>query len=140
MAKKSSLGVSKTMSDKIPYQRCYEEHGIIETESNKFTCAYEICRPLERIQTQYNVQLVRNCMESILTKVAQDGIAYQFCVRNRSVDTQDYLKEILISERREQKLDSYLTVSNQKKLGMLSEQESGDRHIQEDWRQRKAMI
>ena len=40
----------------------------------------------------------------------------------------------------EQKPDSYLTVSNQKKLGMLSEQESGDRHIQEDWRQRKAMI
>ena len=113
MAKKLSLNVSKTMSDKISYQRCYEEHGIIETENNIFTCAYEICRPLERIQTQYNVQLVRNCMESILTEIVEDGITYQFCVRNKRVDTQDYLKDILISKHGEQKLDSYIESYNE---------------------------
>ena len=113
MAKKSSLNVSKIIADKIPYSRCYEDYGIIETKNNIFTCAFEICKPLERIQTQYNVQLVRNCMESILTEIVQDGVAYQFCVRNRRVDTQDYLKEILISERREQKLNSYIELYNE---------------------------
>ena len=32
MAKKSSINITKNMADKIPYLRCYEEQGIIETE------------------------------------------------------------------------------------------------------------
>ena len=92
MEKKSNLNISKTMADKIPYQRCYEEHGIIETEHGIFSCAYEICSPTEQMQVQYNVQLVRNCMESILTEVVQEGNSYQFCVRNRRVgETSDVL-------------------------------------------------
>ena len=67
MEKKSNLNISKTMADKIPYQRCYEEHGIIETEHGIFSCAYEICSPTEQMQVQYNVQLVRNCMDMLLS-------------------------------------------------------------------------
>ena len=36
MAKKSSLNIPKNIADKIPYQRCYEEYGIIETENGIF--------------------------------------------------------------------------------------------------------
>lgn len=104
MTKKQSLNTSKTIADKIPYLRCYEEHGIIETENCVFTCAYEICRPTEQIQAPYNIQFVRNCMEEILTDTAQIGMSYQFCIRNRRVDTQDYLKDILVSEHDEVKL------------------------------------
>ena len=78
MAKKSSINISKTFADKIPYFRCYEEHGIIETEHCVFTCAYEICRPLEQIQTPYNIQFVRNCIEEILTDIIPMGMSYQF--------------------------------------------------------------
>ena len=108
MTKNSSLNISKHLAGKIPYVRCYEEYGIIETESNVFTCAYEICKPSEPIQTQYNVQLVRNCMESILTEIAQAGMSYQFCVRNSRVDTQDYLRNILVQGHADQKIDSYI--------------------------------
>lgn len=52
-------------------------------------------------------------MESILTEVVQEGISYQFCVRNRRVDTQDYLKDILVSECVEEKLDSYIEAYNE---------------------------
>ena len=76
MAKKSSLNISKNIADKIPYQRCYEEYGIIETENGIFSCAYEICGPTEQMQVHYNIQLVRNCMESILTEIVQEGISY----------------------------------------------------------------
>lgn len=112
MAKKSSINISKTLADKIPYFRCYEEHGIIETEHCVFTCAYEICRPLEQIQTPYNIQFVRNCIEEILTDIIPMGMSYQFCVRNRRVDTQDYLKDILVSEHGDVKLDSYVEAYN----------------------------
>ena len=113
MTKKTSLNISKNIVDKIPYQRCYEEYGIIETEHGIFSCAYEICSPTEQMQAQYNVQLVRNCMEAILTEVVKEGISYQFCVRNRRVDTQDYLKDILVSEHVEEKLDSYIEAYNE---------------------------
>lgn len=96
------------MADKIPYIRCYEECGIIETQNNVYTRGYEISNPEEKIQTQFNIQLVRNCMESILKDMAVDGMSYQFCVRNRRVDTQDYLKNILASEHGEEKLDDYV--------------------------------
>ena len=33
MTKRSTLNITKNMADKIPYIRCYEEHGIIETEN-----------------------------------------------------------------------------------------------------------
>ena len=53
MTKKTSLNISKNIVDKIPYQRCYEEYGIIETEHGIFSCAYEICSPTEQMQAQY---------------------------------------------------------------------------------------
>lgn len=108
MAKKSNLNISKSLADKIPYMRCYEEYGIIETQNNVYTRGYEISNPEEKVQTQYNIQLVRNCMESILKDMAVDGMSYQFCVRNRRVDTQDYLKNILALEHGEEKLDEYV--------------------------------
>lgn len=52
-------------------------------------------------------------MESILTEIVQEGISYQFCVRNRSVDIQDYLKDILVLEHGEEKLDSYIGAYNE---------------------------
>lgn len=100
------------MSDKIPYVRCYEEYGIIETENNTYSIGYEICRPIERIQAQFNIQLVRNSMETILKENALEGMSFQFCVRNRRVDTQDYLKGILVSEQGEEKLNSYICAYN----------------------------
>jgi len=108
MAKKSNLNISKSLEDKIPYLRCYEECGIIETQNNVYTRGYEISNPEEKVQTQFNIQLVRNCMESILKDMAVDGMSYQFCVRNRRVDTQDYLKNILALEHGEEKLDDYV--------------------------------
>ena len=101
------------MSDKIPYVRCYEEHGIIETENNTYSIGYEICRPLEQVKAQFNIQLVRNSMEIILRENALEGMSFQFCVRNRRVDTQDYLKGILVSEQGEEKLDSYICAYNE---------------------------
>ena len=108
MAKKSNLNISKSLADKIPYIRCYEEYGIIETQNNAYTREYEICTPKEQVQKKFNIQLVRNCMESILKDMAVDGTSYQFCVRNRRVDTQDYLKKVLVSEHGEEKLDDYV--------------------------------
>lgn len=40
--------------------------------------------------------------------MAVDGTSYQFCVRNRRVDTQDYLKNILVSGHGDEKLDVYV--------------------------------
>ena len=107
MAKKPSINITKNMTDKIPYLRCYEEQGIIETEYKVFTCGYEIRRPKEQIHTQYNIQFIRSCMESILNDVAEEGLSYQFSVRNRRVDEQGYLQNLLAKEHGEEKLDVY---------------------------------
>ena len=112
MAKKSSINIPKNMADKIPYLRCYEEQGIIETEHRVFTCGFEIRRLEKQIQTQYNIQFVRSCMETILKDVAEEGLSYQFCVRNRRVDEQGYLRNLLAKNHGEEKLDIYARAYN----------------------------
>ena len=98
MTKRSTLNITKNMADKIPYIRCYEEHGIIETENKVFTRGYEIRKPEEQIHSQYNIQFIRSCMETILKDVAEEGLSYQFCVRNRRVDEQGYITLFLICQ------------------------------------------
>lgn len=112
MAKKVTLNISKTMADKIPYKRCYEELGIIEIEKNIFTRGYQIENSKEQIQTSFHIQLVRSCMETILKDIALKGFSYQFCVRNRRLDPQKYLKDIFVTEQGEEKLDKYIGAYN----------------------------
>ena len=112
MSKNLNLNISKSMSDKIPYLRCYEENGIIETELNVYTVGYEICKSSDQMNSQFNIQLVRTCMENLLKESAKDGMTFQFCVRNRRVDTQDYLKGILAPEHNEEKIDTYVKKYN----------------------------
>ena len=112
MAKKSSINIPKNMADKIPYLRCYEEQGIIETEHRVFTCGFEIRRLEKQIQTQYNIQFVRSCMETILKDVAEEGLSYQFCVRNRRVDEQGYLQNLLAKNHGDKNLDIYVRTYN----------------------------
>ena len=112
MTKRSTLNITKNMADKIPYIRCYEEHGIIETENKVFTRGYEIRKPEEQIHSQYNIQFIRSCMETILKDVAEEGLSYQFCVRNRRVDEQGYLRNLLAKNHGEEKLDIYARAYN----------------------------
>ena len=112
MTKRSTLNITKNMADKIPYIRCYEEHGIIETENKVFTRGYEIRKPEEQIHSQYNIQFIRSCMETILKDVAEEGLSYQFCVRNRRVDEQGYLQNLLAKNHGEEKLDIYARAYN----------------------------
>ena len=44
---------------------------------------------------------------SILNDVAEEGLSYQFSVRNRRVDEQGYLQNLLAKEPGEEKLDVY---------------------------------
>ena len=46
-------------------------------KSNAYTGGYEICTPKEQVQTKFNIQLVRNCMESILKDMAVNGMSYE---------------------------------------------------------------
>lgn len=62
MAKKSNLNISKSLADNIPYLRCYEECGIIETQNNVYTRGYEISNPEEKVQTQFMIGLVSHVL------------------------------------------------------------------------------
>ena len=46
-------------------------------KSKAYTGGYEICTSKEQAQTKFNIQLVRNCMESILKDMAVNGMSYE---------------------------------------------------------------
>ena len=49
----------------IPYIRCYEEAGMIETDPGIFTRAYEITPPNYQKEITYSAKRVRECMKSV---------------------------------------------------------------------------
>ena len=95
MSKETQKTNRAFMHKHIPYQYCYEESGMIETEKNAYTITYVIKPKKEEAKGSYNSKLVRMIMESILQKIAST-FSFQFTLRNCHREKDEYLSEVTI--------------------------------------------
>ena len=86
------------MHNNIPYRYCYEEGGMIEIEKDIYTGSYEIMPPNKEKKGSYNSKMTKMIMEEILQKLAEK-FSFQFTIRNRYRDKDEYLASVMIDEK-----------------------------------------
>lgn len=86
------------MHNNIPYRYCYEEGGMIEIEKDIYTGSYEIVPPNKEMKGSYNSKMTKMIMEEILQKLAEK-FSFQFTIRNRYRDKEEYLASVMIDEK-----------------------------------------
>lgn len=61
----------------IPYLRCYEESGMIETEQGVYSRGYQIVQPEKAARHSITAKQVRAAMENIIRKLSE-RFTFQF--------------------------------------------------------------
>ena len=93
MSSKSQVCSNKLIQKNIPYLRCFEEAGMIETEQGVFSRCYRIMQPEGEVKHGFSSKQTRAVMENILQKLSEK-FTYQFTIRNSYMDPEEYLKAV----------------------------------------------
>lgn len=109
--KRNSLNIDKTMAAKIPYLRCYEEEGMIETRQGVYTKSYliEDIRP-ENI-SDYDTDMIMSRIESLINALP-DSVTVQFCIHNKTIEQEEYLKKVLVKPDKSEEINRYIDAYN----------------------------
>lgn len=105
-SKKVSVNAASVIANKIPYLRCFEEHGMFEIEHNKYSVTYAIHHPQSISDEQYIRSAVYSCMEKIL--VTLKDFTFRFTIRNSNISAEEYLDSILLPENREDNVNKII--------------------------------
>lgn len=105
--KRSSVAIDKNLASKIPFVRCYEEEGIIETTPGNFSKTY-IIGEIDTEQISKTSQAsARQVMQTLMNSFPQN-VSYEFTTYNRLIEQNDYLKRILIVPDKDETLNEYI--------------------------------
>ena len=102
-----SVAISKNLASKIPFIRCYEEEGIIETTPGNFSKTYIIGEiDMDQIEKTSSAS-ARQVMEQLMNSFP-DNVSFEFTTYNRLIDQDSYLKQILIFPDKDEVLNEYI--------------------------------
>ena len=91
-----SVAMPKYLEMVIPYDRCYEEMGIIEA-SGKYTRMYLVKDIRQECIKDYDGIIAQKKMEEMFRSFPKE-ICFQFVVHNRLVDEEKCLEKLYLSE------------------------------------------
>ena len=93
--KKTNITINSSLASRLPYSKCYEEEGIIQTKDGRYTKMYivEDIKP-ENI-SDFNYKIAQQKMEILLNSFPAD-ITFQFLVHNRLIDNDKFVSKIII--------------------------------------------
>ena len=94
----------------IPYERCYEEAGMIETDRGVYTHAYEIIPPKKTKEMTYSRERARDGIRKIF-RLASKG-TFQFVIRNARIPVNDYLEKIQLKAAGNASLQTHIEAYN----------------------------
>ena len=103
MRKKDSRRNAAAIKD-IPYERCYEEAGMIEVAKGVFTHSYEILKPVRTKEMTYSAERARGRMRSIFSLLGNRP--FQFVSRNSQIPEEAYLNGIMLKAEENDPLQS----------------------------------
>lgn len=104
---KNKVAIDQKLASKIPFIRCYEEEGIIETTAGNFSKTY-IIGEIDTEQISKTSQASARQVMQVLMNSFPKNASYQFTTYNRLIDQDDYLKRILIMPNKDEKLNEYI--------------------------------
>lgn len=93
--KKNNITINSSLAARIPYTRCFNEEGIIQSKDGRYTKMYlvEDIKP-ENI-SEFNSKVAQQKMAILLDAFPVD-VNYQFLVHNKLIDQEKYVTKIII--------------------------------------------
>jgi hypothetical protein len=79
----------------IPYLRCYEESGMIETEQGVYSRGYQIVQPEKAARHSITAKQVRAAMENIIRKLSE-RFTFQFFLCSTHMEQEEFIKSVEI--------------------------------------------
>ena len=106
--KKNRISIGSSLAGRIPYRRCHEEEGIIETQNGRFTRMYRIHGIDTDQATGYDPKTAQQKMAEIINGMPED-IIFQFVIHNRFVDADESRMQFLVDpDSKEEVLRPYV--------------------------------
>ena len=91
----SMLAAAKEIKRRIPYLRCFEEEGMIETSKGEFSKAYFIEGLSDKSIKNMNNKMFTKKFQGLLNNLPGD-VNVQFIFHNEQGDTESFLKQFLV--------------------------------------------
>ncbi len=89
------LNSPKSITDKIPYERVFEEEGVIEINKGEYSKAYFIKSMDNADTSKINNELIVKRFNILLNEIPSN-MACQFVIHNRLISEEAFLKKVLI--------------------------------------------
>ena len=103
--KRNTLVATKAIKERIPYLRCFEEEGMIETSKGVYSRAYFIEGMPDKSIKNMNNKMFMKKYQGLLNRLP-GNVNVQFVFHNEQGDLEGFLKQFLVvpKERRQGKL------------------------------------
>lgn len=93
----------------IPYDKCYEDMGIIENHANSYSIAFRIFND-KSVVSSIDTELVYMAMNHLIKGLS--NVRFQFLIRNVPIDVSDYLDSIKLEKNRDSKTNEIIDKYN----------------------------
>ena len=93
----------------IPYDKCFENSGIISSANGAYSKSYRV---VNEKKTDSTIDLEHIYMSIAELYVGLKDTTFQFVIRNAVIDKDEYLKEIQIEETEDRRIDTIISNYN----------------------------
>jgi len=108
---KSGVAIDANLAAKIPYVKCYEEEGVIETKPGNYSKSY-IIGEIDTDEIPKTSQASARQVMQVLMNSFPQNVSYEFTTHNRLIEQEAYLKQILVVPQKDEKLNEYIDEYN----------------------------
>lgn len=109
--KQNGIAIDPNLASRIPYVRCYEDEGIIETSEGNYSKSYIIGAIDQNAVTDMSIVTARQSL-ALLMNDFPTNVSFEFSTHNMLISEEKYLKQILIVPDKEPELNPYIGIYN----------------------------
>ena len=107
----NSIAIDQSLASRIPYTKCYEDEGIMETIPGNFTKTYIIGDLDQKAAQSSSVVTARQTL-ALLMNDFPVNVSFQFTTHNMLISQENYLKQVLMIPNKGEPLDGYINEYN----------------------------
>ena len=109
--KENGIAIDQNLASRIPFIRCYEDEGIIETSESNFSKSYIIGTVDQAAANDMSIAAARQSL-ALLMNDFPTNVSFEFSTHNMLISEEKYLKQILVVPDKEPELNPYIEEYN----------------------------
>lgn len=106
-AKKQKKPIAKSfLMNKVPFQHCYQECGVVESTPGNFSVAYKV-HIKDKLEDK-SIEELRDGLRNILSTLASQGFSYQIFIQNSTIHIGDFLENIQLKANKSKEVNEFI--------------------------------